>query len=268
MDNVNLFFMGGSARSGTTWAQKMLNGHPHINCNGEGHFIDCLGYALQNEVINPHIIQLEHHNRILYEGKQGYPVFNEQDAMMILKQSIMVLLAKQHEQKPAPVLGERTPNNIRHFHILQGLFPQAKFIEIIRDGRDVAVSGWNQGKRTAADWLKSEFDDDFDKYMKNAAELWVIDIEAGKAFEGPLCTVRYEELLENPSAGVSEMLEFLQVDGSDWPLDACIKAGGKEQMGGHYQNATSGQWKKKFNKDNEAAFLDIAGDLLTELGYL
>src|ERR1700722_16518864 len=33
-----LFFIGGAAKSGTTWLQLLLDRHPAISCNGEGHF--------------------------------------------------------------------------------------------------------------------------------------------------------------------------------------------------------------------------------------
>jgi hypothetical protein len=41
-----LFFVGGAPKSGTTWLQLMLNGHPEISCTGEGHFPDRLLPAL------------------------------------------------------------------------------------------------------------------------------------------------------------------------------------------------------------------------------
>ena len=44
----DLFFLVGVGKSGTTWLQKLLDGHPEISCNGEGHFVDVLLPQLQD----------------------------------------------------------------------------------------------------------------------------------------------------------------------------------------------------------------------------
>ena len=42
-----IFFIGGTAKSGTTWVQLLLDAHPEVSCNGEGHFLDNLKPALK-----------------------------------------------------------------------------------------------------------------------------------------------------------------------------------------------------------------------------
>src|SRR5450432_2618026 len=42
-----IFFIGGSVKSGTTWLQLLLNAHPEVSANGEGHFLDLLAPALR-----------------------------------------------------------------------------------------------------------------------------------------------------------------------------------------------------------------------------
>ena len=35
-----IFFIGGAIKSGTTWLQLLLDSHPDVSCDGEGHFPD------------------------------------------------------------------------------------------------------------------------------------------------------------------------------------------------------------------------------------
>jgi hypothetical protein len=42
-----LFFVGGAPRSGTTWVQHLLNGHPDVSCRGEGHFLQFLAAPME-----------------------------------------------------------------------------------------------------------------------------------------------------------------------------------------------------------------------------
>ena len=36
---LNVFFVCGAPKSGTTWLQHILDAHPEVTCSGEGHFI-------------------------------------------------------------------------------------------------------------------------------------------------------------------------------------------------------------------------------------
>ena len=45
-----LFFIMGTIKSGTTWLQLVLDGHPEIACRGEGHFTNFLAPALSRAV--------------------------------------------------------------------------------------------------------------------------------------------------------------------------------------------------------------------------
>ena len=42
-----LFFVVGCQKSGTTWIERLLNQHPQVACEGEGHFCDTLIPVMQ-----------------------------------------------------------------------------------------------------------------------------------------------------------------------------------------------------------------------------
>src|ERR1019366_5806 len=54
--------------------------------------------------------------------------------------------------------GDKTPHYVYHVHRLIELFPDAQFVHVIRDGREVAASvhacGWTDSVITAAAWWR------------------------------------------------------------------------------------------------------------------
>ena len=62
--------------------------------------------------------------------------------------SIALLLGRYKDVRERRVVGEKTPNNLLHLTQLDAVFPRAKFVQVIRDGRDCAVSAWFHNQRT------------------------------------------------------------------------------------------------------------------------
>src|SRR5205807_5792933 len=58
-----------------------------------------------------------------------------------------------------PRWGDKTPNNVLHLPLLSRLFPDAQFVHIVRDGREVAASlaeqsWWRSSAGEAARWWR------------------------------------------------------------------------------------------------------------------
>lgn len=89
---------------------------------------------------------------------------------------------------------EKTPKHIRSIEFLKEVTPGAKFIIIIRDGRDVALS------------IKKRFGS-----VEFGAQRWVNDNLMGEAFWGDdsVKVIRYEALVEEPKVVLEEVLDFL-----------------------------------------------------------
>jgi hypothetical protein len=62
-----MFFIGGVAKSGTTWLQILLDLHPNITCKGEGHFPNTFAPLLKG-VLDMHNI---YPRRILQSSKRS-----------------------------------------------------------------------------------------------------------------------------------------------------------------------------------------------------
>lgn len=98
------------------------------------------------------------------------------------------------------IWGDKTPLYLFHMPILKEHFPSAKFIHIIRDPRDRAVSVKNTWKNS---------------YLR-AAEMWRSGVEGAWKFQKlhprDYFEVLYEDLLANPDECVKRVCEFLEIN--------------------------------------------------------
>src|SRR5215831_11666922 len=82
-----VFFVGGTIKSGTTWLQLLLNAHPQVSCNGEAHFIAALSPSLKRG-FDFHWEYIAGKNRMIFHELGGYPPLSEEDFSYILSASI------------------------------------------------------------------------------------------------------------------------------------------------------------------------------------
>src|SRR5215468_3900279 len=195
-----IFFVGGPVKSGTTWLQLLLDAHPAVSCSGEGHFSTHL-WGLLKEALEKHDSVIKTNNEELFTEFEEYKRLTQDDFWYILATCIAVFLVKQSHHKPARAIGDKTPANIRAFGALAALFPGAKFIQIVRDGRDCAVSGWFLSKSRKAMNLGSVGPPNgksFDTYASNFAAMWADDLakaqQVAEAHPNRFRRVRYEDL--------------------------------------------------------------------------
>ena len=121
------------------------------------------------------------------------------------------------ENNDKPLAGEKTPDYVRYIPLLNGLFPWAKFVHIIRDGRDVALSALNwahEGKGPGRSVLWGEHP------VAACALWWRRFVESGRFSGQALGSVlytemKYEELVAQPKAVLAAASVFLQLPYND-----------------------------------------------------
>lgn len=268
-----MFFIVGAQKSGTTWLQGLLNGHPDVACYGESRI---------GHVLLPLLEQvIEQHNT---QARMGdFLKFDQADFVCLARMAIGLMFNHWKKRDLPPCLGEKTPEHALVMPALAAIVPHAKFIHIIRDCRDGAVSGWFHNKRDNTPNFDERFPT-FASYVTYYAEThWVRYIrfarQFGHANPNRYMEVRYETLHAEPDATVRSMLQFLNLRTDDETINACRDAGsfktltqgrvrGEEDAGSHYRKGVIGDWKNHFDATSEAAFLKAAGPLADELGYL
>jgi len=141
----------------------------------------------------------------------------------------------------------KTPGFLNHLDGLSTLFPQAKYLNMIRDGRDVAVSN------LSLPWGP--------KTVREAARRWKKLIRMGQhSMETKRLknvTLHYEEFVRSPREVLGTVYNFLELDG-----DIDRAAASMRVFGGR-----CGVWRTRFTAKDRAVFAKEAGDLLIALGY-
>ncbi|GMR05685.1 MAG: hypothetical protein BMS9Abin25_0260 [Gammaproteobacteria bacterium] len=283
--NGEHFFIVGLPKSGTTWVQHLLNSHEDVICRGESHFFDILFPQIQRS--------FQHYNKeILNQGgivahlkEYGGHVeslnYRIDDTHLVLLYCIYIMFRKWIDSDGnALILGEKTPDSIRHLNLINSLLPRSKIIHVIRDGRDCATSAWffNLSGMKSNKIVTQSFDNFASRFLKewksNITMAQTMGIELGDRY----CEVRYEALLEQTNLEVTKLARFLGIRDEHKIVEQCVRNACFEKMGdGHPQGhelktafvrkGISGDWKNHFSADLSHRAWSIAGDLLDSLDY-
>ena len=150
---------------------------------------------------------------------------------------------------------ERTPWHVDHLPLIAEVYPDARFVHIVRDGRDASRS------IVAQPWGPDN--------VKDAAEEWRSSVAAGRdaapALGDRLLEVRYEDVLADPSTAIPRIYAHHGLEGG---IDEALAAAGeKANIGRHDKRIGSGKWREGWSRREVRDFDRVAGDLLRELGY-
>ena len=211
-------FLVGAARSGTTLLQYMLRSHPRLSApTGESHFIVPL---CREASTFGDLKDAENVARVLERMRDISREFMDEDLHGIqMDQATLAAAIAERCDGTMPGLirtlfelnaeGEgksrwidKTPYYILHLPWLAETFPDARFVHIIRDGRDCALSMLRRARDLRI----------FNVY--HAAQFWSQYVDAGQQAaphlpEGSYHELRYEELLERPEEVLHELCKFL-----------------------------------------------------------
>jgi hypothetical protein len=274
-----MFFIGASPRSGTTWLQLLLNAHPEISCQGEAHFADSFAPALR-KAAGEHNKLLERKNRLILSEVGGYPLLEAAELGHLLATAILLGLDRQVAGKPdCRAVGEKTPDNVRWFANLRLLFPRAKFILLVRDPRDVLISAWHHNARLNPGWSATK---DVQSFVREMLPLVERDIRLGEAFGAAwpaqfLC-VSYEALSEAGEATLLRLFGFLGAAATPELAASCVaaaaferlsggRARGEEAAGSHFRKGLVGDWRRVLTAETNRFVVEKAGWMLARYGW-
>lgn len=282
--NLDLFFIAGLPRSGTTWMQRLANSHPEICCRGESHFIDIL-YALLRKNLQSYNDKVKLQGGALahlkkYGGHVDSLEYDRADINLLLSQAILVMLGKWIEPGQVKAVGEKTPDNVLWLGQLSDIFPKARFIHVIRDGRDSAVSGWYFGLSEVEDgkMVTDSFEQYVDRYLKQWIAAISLSRSVGRRIGDRYLEVSYESLVNSPDDALARVFSFLGVDAGETTVRQCLDEGsfsrlsggrqrGQEDQASFFRKGVIGDWRARFDDDAKARAWRVAGEGLQSLGY-
>ncbi len=165
--------------------------------------------------------------------------------------------------------GDKTPMYMQRLPLLEELFPDARYVHLIRDGRDTAVSFLSMppGIMTRT-WAHPETAAEF-------ACQWRAEVEAARALGTRVgdryLETRYEELVADPEGGLRLICELAGLEFDPVMLEYAgnVDVSAKPHQQSLQRAPTPGlrDWRTELSPTDVTAFEEVSGDLLRELGY-
>jgi hypothetical protein len=274
LDTLTKLFIVGCGKSGTTWLVNTLNGHEHVVVRGEGCFAYQLAPAMQQAFAHFNKHQTSY-------KKDPASILQNHDMVFLCRTAIDALLAhyvqaSQRDLMTLRVIGDKTPQHAVNLELLAQIYPEGKFIHIIRDPRDAAVSGWfHQGESSGK--TMDQFAEHF------ITQVWPLHVGNAKqtgAKLGPASylELRYEDLHGHEAGHVKTMLEFIGVDAGLGQVQRCVEAGsfkklsggrdrGSESRNAFYRKGVIGDWVNHLSPEVAQKSCAAVASLMEACGY-
>jgi len=270
-------FVVGVDRSGTTLLNMMLDAHPDLLITYEQRTIITFYKKLTSygdlsleknrielitDILADKNVKLNFPNASLAD----FDLNECQTFTNIIKNLYGIALEEQGKL----IWGDKDPIYTQHIEILNEIFPNAKFIHLIRDGRDVALS------LVTKKWGPTTF--------TNAIMYWERTIHMTRRLlrminNAQTIELKYEDLVTEPEANLRKLCEFLQLEYNDKMLNsysakALNNAIVKTQVSGIHKNVLDKpntsqlfKWKKNLNTIDQSIAWEYAGGELGYFGY-
>ena len=279
---MQIFFVVGAQKSGTTWLQKTLNSVEGVHCLGEGHFVDKLLMPVaQTRHDYNKMMQVVQHR--IYDGDGFYSGIPDQELFGLIRSWILNIMLRNAKapQNDILALGDKTPGHSFHLPTLKQLFPGARFLHILRDGRDVAVSAFHHRQRLQQE--SGQGGGDLQAEAHQYLARWAGFTRAIRKAESagiPVHTVRYESMLSDGVASLRGCVDHLLPENSisDDQLQAAVTANSFQALSGgrdpgaidassNLRRGQAGSWRDELPSEVIERFTPEDRDLLEQLGY-
>lgn len=271
------FFVLGAPKSGTTWVQKALDAHPELLCRGEGKFM-----IFRRELAKAasyYSDYLTGHQMKVF-GEEFFPTMSRPQFDRLHRIFMEQRLLGDGAPPGVRRVGNKDPEHGMVMPELTGHFPDAAYIHVIRDPRDLAVSTWHHMRR-----LEPEFVDSigaFEAFATQNVKEWTIylrnvrKVAAEKALD--YIELRYEDLHADETGALGRVLEFLGVEATAPRIAECLdrasferasggRPRGQADAGSFYRKGVVGDWRVEMSDDLSATLLDLTEGAAEELDY-
>jgi hypothetical protein len=204
-------FIGGSGRSGTSLVQKILIIHSKIAGTNEFDFLEQL-MPVYRTMSAPRNIKQKNY-------------FSQTELDNYWKEFLENLFSNVANKKEEAVyFSEKTPYNIFVAKDLLDLFPDAKFIYVYRDGRDV-VSSFKQVEKR---YRNNKQSSGMRLVILTKSIIWLNIFNAFNAlynnpkYKDRIYVIRYEDLVSKPLDELKRLMAFLDLELEQVQLDPSL----------------------------------------------
>lgn len=278
----------GVGRSGTTMLRLMLDAHPDLTIPPETHFvpdlIDAIDGGASPEQAAETMTAVRQWGDLHTDPADVIARWNALDEWSS-GPALRAFYEMYAERQGKPRYGEKTPAYVRNMIKIEGALPEARFIHVIRDGRDVALSRWKRNLGDKDPAPASRVADTWQRRIRRAQR-------HGRKVNHYL-ELRYEDLVTDTEPNLRQIAEFLELPwdpvmltyyegaaermsemAGDLPaIEGKPTRPGEERMQAHAMTqkppdpSAMYRWKEKMKPEDVADFDAAAGALLKDLGY-
>jgi hypothetical protein len=269
-------FVVGCPRSGTTWVQLLLSQHPAVVT------------APETQIFAYYLVHFQRQWRLEHEGPgstlQGRAglsrLLSETDFEELCRLTAQAVLDRIAARNPdASVIVEKSPKHALMADFIHRIFPDAYFLNVIRDPRDASASLMAAGRSWGAGWAP--------KSAIPAARMWRDHVESARRVRPKTERYRevfYERLQEDPAEGLRGILEWLGIARTPEECEQMVRAcefeklqktapgkemplpGGKSPKG-FFRKGKVGGWRDELPAGDVRVIEHICADLMAECGY-
>ena len=286
-------FVVGVGRSGTTLLRLMLDAHSELAMPPETHFFGSLRAAAGELRFRPaqavEAIAGDKHRRWNDFGIEEDELLARFDAIprLNLADVLRAFYELYAEKQGKERWGDKTPDYVKRMRQIKSALPKARFVHVIRDGRDVTLSA---NKRIAERGHRDPVP------AGRSAKRWQKKILKARA-DGPklgeYLEVRFEDLVTDTEAALREVCDFIELEFEPGMLSyhetAALRlsemAGAMPARDGRPERDAGERlqahalatkpptrerievWREDMSFEDAAEFERVAGELLDDLGY-
>ncbi len=273
-------FIVACPRSGTTKLASLLNKHSLVAAATETHFfnhvskLSCFDIKGNLKLESDSLAKFFAEPRVL--DFLAVSQLKQEDFAAALmahgatelsrKQVFDTMMAALLKVKAKTVFCEKTPQHLQNLNEILVLYPEAKFIHLLRDGRDVVSSLIKMPWRPPG--------------LINNARFWQRYIKLGEAAQrhiplANLQTYKYEDLLLEPEATLKSICEFIGIEfevallgtSSAEPVFATWEAEWKHKASQDLDPSRIGAWREELDADSAAIVNCFLAPTIKRLGY-
>lgn len=291
------FFIFGHARSGTTLLMRLARLHPEVHCNYQAHFFTRQP-LLKSLVDTPEAE--EWLRRKSNRWNQGRDL-----SSLVLRAAADFIMERDAAGQGKRIVGDKSPSSTIHGQAVRDLhavYPDAKLVYIVRDGRDVLISERFRNLVEESKFLKAEDKRIIEELRKDHTQFtngtrsiftenairrvangWVknvqeTEVEGRRLFGEHYFSLRYEDLLARPFDEMKNLWAFLGVR-ADPSLEKAItdemssnpdeewQAKRNEDIASFLPKGQAGNWQRLFTARDKSIFKEVAGEMLIKWNY-
>jgi hypothetical protein len=278
-------FVVGANRSGTTLLRMMLDAHPELTIPPETHFVPDVIQACEDGGTPEEVVEVMTSHREWGDfDLDADKVLERLRAVdpLTAGDALRAFYGLYAERADKPRWGEKTPGYATNMVAIQKALPEARFVHLIRDGRDVALSAMDRAKKPlTAGQVAKRWQRRITKARKQSRKV------------NHYIEARYEDLVLETEPTLRRITDFLELPWDPGMLDYHERAEERLNEMARELPATDKRpqleqdhrlkihaltkeppkkdrverWREQMREEDRVAFEQIAGELLEDLGY-